>query len=97
MIGKQMFAMPWRYVFLIKKAVSGNSSFWYSVSRSVTPTLCYPTECSQPGSSPWSSPGKNTEMGCHFLLQEFLVQALYIILLGSSRRGKKAFPESAGS
>ena len=53
MIGKQMFAMPCRYVFLIKKkkAVSGNSSFWYSVSRSVTPTLCHPTDYSEPGSS----------------------------------------------
>ena len=36
-------------------------------------------------------------MGCHFRLQDFLAQALYIIILGSSRRGIKAFPESAGS
>ena len=28
------------------------------------PTLCDPTDC-----SPWDSPGKNTEVGCHFLLQ----------------------------
>ena len=33
------------------------------------PTLCDPMECSPPGSSPWVSPGKNTGMGCHFLLQ----------------------------
>ena len=32
-------------------------------------TLCDPMDCSLPGFSPWDSPGKNTEMGCHFLLQ----------------------------
>ena len=33
------------------------------------PTLCDPVDCSLPGSCPWNSPGKNTEAGCHFLLQ----------------------------
>ena len=34
------------------------------------PTLCDPMDCSPPGSSvPWDSPGKNTGVGCHFLLQ----------------------------
>ena len=34
------------------------------------PTLCNPVDCSLLGSfSPWDSPGKNTEVGCHFLLQ----------------------------
>ena len=33
-------------------------------------TLCDHMNCSLPGSScPWDSPGKNTGMGCHFLLQ----------------------------
>ena len=32
-------------------------------------TLCNPTDGSPPGSSPWDSPGKNTGVGCHFLLQ----------------------------
>ena len=32
-------------------------------------TLCDPLDCSLPGSSPWNSPGKNIEVGCHFLLQ----------------------------
>ena len=33
-------------------------------------TLCDPTEGSLPGSHhPWDSPGKNTGVGCHFLLQ----------------------------
>ena len=30
-------------------------------------TLCDPTDGKPPG--PWDSPGKNTEVGCHFLLQ----------------------------
>ena len=34
------------------------------------PTLCDPRGDSPPGSpSPWDSPGKNTGVGCHFLLQ----------------------------
>ena len=33
------------------------------------PTLCDPIEGSPPGSCPWDSPGKNTGVGCHFLLQ----------------------------
>ena len=35
------------------------------------PTLCNPKDCSPPGSSVLGdSPGKNTEVGCHALLQE---------------------------
>ena len=33
------------------------------------PTLCNPIDGSPPGSSPWDSAGKNTGVGCHFLLQ----------------------------
>ena len=34
------------------------------------PTLCDPTDGSPLGSPcPWDSPGKNTGVGCHFLLQ----------------------------
>ena len=34
------------------------------------PTLCNPMHCSPPGSSVhWDSPGKNTGVGCHTLLQ----------------------------
>ena len=34
------------------------------------PTLCYPRDCSPPGSSVLGdSPGKNTGLGCHFLLK----------------------------
>ena len=35
-----------------------------------SPTLCDPMDCSSPGSSVhWDSPGKNTGVGCHALLQ----------------------------
>ena len=38
-------------------------------------TLCDPKDCSPPGSCPWDSPGKNTGVGCHALLQGiFLTQ-----------------------
>ena len=34
------------------------------------PTLCDSIDCSPPGSfCPWNSLGKNTGVGCHFLLQ----------------------------
>ena len=34
------------------------------------PTLCDPIDSSPPGSPcPWDSQGKNTGVGCHFLLQ----------------------------
>ena len=32
-------------------------------------TLCNPIDGSPPGSPPWDSPGKNTGVDCHFLLQ----------------------------
>ena len=37
-------------------------------SRQLCPTLCDPIDGSPPGSCPWDSPGKNTGVGCHFLL-----------------------------
>ena len=35
------------------------------------PTLCYPMDCSLPGSSvhPWDFPDKSPGVGCHFLLR----------------------------
>ena len=39
-------------------------------SLQLCPTLCDPIGGSPPGSTfPWDSPGKNTGVGCHFLLQ----------------------------
>ena len=39
------------------------------------PTLCHPIDGSPPGfPHPWDSPGKNTGVGCHFLLQRMKVK-----------------------
>ena len=38
-------------------------------SRQLCPTLYDPIDSSPPGSHPWDSAGKNTGVGCHFLLQ----------------------------
>ena len=38
-------------------------------SRQSCLTLCDPIDGSPPGSHPWDSPGNNTGVGCHFLLQ----------------------------
>ena len=39
------------------------------------PTLCDPIDSSPPGSHPWDTPGKNTGVGCHFLLQWMKVKS----------------------
>ena len=33
------------------------------------PTLCDPIDAAHQAPCPWDSPGKNTGVGCHFLLQ----------------------------
>ena len=38
-------------------------------SLQLCPTLCNPIDGSPPGSRPCDSPGNNTGVGCHFLLQ----------------------------
>ena len=46
-------------------------TYMYAAAKSLQscPTLCDPIDGSPPGSCPWDSPGKNTGVGCHFLLQ----------------------------
>ena len=40
-------------------------------------TLCDPVDCSSPVFCPWNFSGKNTGVGCHFILQGiFLTQGL---------------------
>ena len=48
----------------------------HAMSLQLCPTLCNPMDYSPPGSiCPWDSPGKNTAVGCHVLLQGiFLTQ-----------------------
>ena len=44
------------------------SGCWRYVNSSACLTLCDPMDCSRL-LCPWDSPGRNTGMGCHFLLQ----------------------------
>ena len=46
-----------------------NQSAAAAKSHQSCPTLCDPIDSSPPASRPWDSPGKNTGVGCHFLLQ----------------------------
>ena len=60
-----------------------------SVAKSCLP-LCDPVDCSPPGSSVHGdSPGKNTGVGCHFLLQGDLpdpgIKHPRLLLLGIGR------------
>ena len=54
---------------LLPPALNPSSSLPTTKSRQSCPTLCDPIDGSPPGSRPWDSPGKNTEVSCHFLLQ----------------------------
>ena len=48
--------------------------------------LCNPMDCSPPLLCPWDSPGKNTRVGCHSLLQGiFLTQGSNLSLLHCSQ------------
>ena len=54
--------------------MSSSVSVWVAAaakSHQSCPTLCDPIDGSPPGRlpCPWDSPGKNTGVGCHFLLQ----------------------------
>ena len=53
------------------------------------PTHCNTTDCSPPGSCSWDAPGKNTGVGCHFLLQG-------IFLTHRSNPGLSCFLHLAG-
>ena len=44
-------------------------------SHQLCPTLHDPIDSRPPGSHPWDSPGKNTGVGCHFLLQHMKVKS----------------------
>ena len=62
-----------RYLLhLKKKKKKRGGDFVAAAAKSLQscPTLCDPIDGSPPGSPhPWDSPGKNTGVGCHFLLQ----------------------------
>ena len=56
----QMWKMPFIYF----------SSLYLPVCARSCPTLCDPMNCHL---CPWNSPGKNTGVGYHFLLQEIFL------------------------
>ena len=55
--GKPLYALPWHTAAAAAESLQS------------CPTLCDPIDGCPPGSRPWDSPGKNTGVGCHFLLQ----------------------------
>ena len=63
-------------------------------SAQLCPTLCSPMDCSPPGSPVhWIFPGKNTGVGCHFLLQVFIYS--YMQKNGKYIKQGKRFPSDA--
>ena len=67
---------PGSLQFMGSQRVGHNWATWLSFPKSLQSclTLCDSMGHSPPGSSgPWSSPGKNTGVGCHFLLQGTLL------------------------
>ena len=61
-------------------ASSGALNIFMRLKKSY-PTLCDPIDGRPPGSRPWDSPGKNTGVGCHFLLQCVKVKSLSSVRL----------------
>ena len=57
----------------VRRQLSGLSPLMQAAAAAKScqscPTLCNPIDGSPAGSRPWDSPGKNTGVGCHFLLQ----------------------------
>ena len=61
---------------LAQKFLAWESPAAAAKSLQSCPTLCDPRDSSPPGSPyPWDSPGKNTGVGCHFLLQYMTVKS----------------------
>ena len=59
----------WKKYTQLQKICKAWVSEWVSEVAQLCPTLCYPVDCTPRLLCPWDSPGKNTGVGCHFLLQ----------------------------
>ena len=60
----------WIYIYIYIYIYTHTHTHIYAAkSHQSCLTLCNPIERSPPGSHPWDSPGNNTGVGCHFLLQ----------------------------
>ena len=71
-IGRNMVEPREYYAFWSKSNRERQILYVIDAAKSLQscPTLCDPIDGSPPGSpGPWDSPGKNTGVGCHFLLQ----------------------------
>ena len=78
---------PWNQKTLAPWKKSYDQSAAAAKSLQSCPTLCNPIDGSPPESRPWDSPGKNTGVGCHFLLQSrqhIKKQRHYFVDKGSS-------------
>ena len=70
----QLFAYRWGYppsLLVVWPEATQLWSLQTAAAKSLQscPTLCDPIDGSPLGPCPWDSPGKNTGVGCHFLLQ----------------------------
>ena len=65
----------WSFSFSISPSKGHLAVAAAAKSRQSCPTLFDPMDGSPPGSRPWDSPGKNTGVGCHFLLQRMKVKS----------------------
>ena len=63
----------WSQKILVLILASPSTAAAAAKSCQSCPTLCNPTNGSPPSSHPWDSPGKNTGVGCHFLLHHHLL------------------------
>ena len=64
----------WIYIY-IYIYIHTHTHIYAAKSHQSCLTLCNPIERSPPGSHPWDSPGNNTGVGCHFLLQSMKVKS----------------------
>ena len=73
---KYTIFLDWR-INIVKMSILLKTIYRFSAAAAAAakslqscPTLCDPIDCSPPRlPHPWDSPGKNTGVGCHFLLQ----------------------------
>ena len=69
--GKRWEGTQYRYFHFVKKNISGVNQGSAAAAKSLQscPTLFGPIRQPTRLPRPWDSPGKNTGVGCHFLLQ----------------------------
>ena len=71
LLGKKLLPVEDHWTININRKKMEESVYWWPAAKSLQSclTLCNPIDGSPPDSRPWDSPGKNTGVGCHFLLQ----------------------------